>query len=208
MMENRLQMSNLPFAQRICGAVGMGASLSRLSQSLYDEAKWMKEEQDATALDAYFEILAACIRGEDIPVQPGSELGWRIRGFIDAHISDPMLGPFEVASAIGISVRHVHRIFSVTGSTLGDYIRSRRLEQCRQDLANPHFDEKTITEIAFSRGFCDAAHFSHAFRKQFGISPRCFRGQTLTHGRRIFNNQDPGDCLRSQSTEFRHSRPN
>ena len=40
--------------------------------------------------------------------------------------------------------------------------------------------EKTITEIAFFRGFSDAAHFSHAFKKEFGVSPRAFRAQTMT----------------------------
>ena len=65
MMESRLQMRGFPIAQRICGAAGMGASLSRLAESVYDEAKWMKQEQGATALNTYFEILAACIRGRD-----------------------------------------------------------------------------------------------------------------------------------------------
>jgi AraC family transcriptional regulator, positive regulator of tynA and feaB len=209
MMESRLQMRGFPIAQRICGAAGMGASLSRLAESVYDEAKWMKQEQGATALNTYFEILAACIRGDDNPIQPGSELGGRILRFIDAHISEPTLGPVEVASAIGISVRHLHRVFSATGSTLGDYIRWRRLQQCRQDFANPQFDEKTITEIAFCRGFSDAAHFSHSFRKQFGISPRVFRGQTATKGRRrIISDEAVNDYEHAQSIEFRHSKPN
>jgi AraC-like DNA-binding protein len=83
----------------------------------------------------------------------------------------------EVAAALGISVRHVHRLFSVTGSTLGDYIRARRLEACRSDLANPRLRDKTITEIAFCWGFSDSAHFSHSFSRQFGLSPRAFRMQ-------------------------------
>jgi AraC-like DNA-binding protein len=151
-----------------------------VSLALFDEAKCMKEGQGATALDAYFEILGACISGDDRPIQGGSELSERILRFIDARISEPTLGPAEVALAMGISVRHLHRLFSVTGNTLGDYIRSRRLEQCRQDLANAGLQEKTITEIAFFRGFSDAAHFSHAFKKQFGVSPRAFRAQTMT----------------------------
>ena len=58
---------------------------------------------------------------------------------------------------------------------MGDYVRVRRLEECRKDMLDFRHRAKTITEIAFGWGFSDAAHFSHAFRKQFGISPRAFR---------------------------------
>lgn len=208
MMENRLRTRDIPIAQRICGATGTGASLSRLSQSLYNEAKWMMEEQGATALDTYFEILAACIHSDDIPVPSGSKLGGRILQFIDAHLSEPTLGPVEVASAMGISVRHLHRVFSVTGSTLGDYIRSLRLERCRKDLANPNFYEKTITEIAFSRGFSDAAHFSHSFRTRFGVSPRTFRGHTTTKRSRRVGDAPLRNALHPQSIELLDYIPN
>lgn len=208
MMENRLRMREIPLARRIFGGAGMGATLFRLSRALYDEAKWMKEEQAATALDVYFEVLATCIGGDDVPVQHCPELGGRILGFIDAHISEPTLGPVEVASAMGISVRHLHRLFSATGNTLGDYIRTRRLERCRRDLANPRFREKTITEIAFFWGFSDAAHFSHSFRRQFAVSPRVFRAQSTTKGLSVFNDEPVCDFLRPEVSEFGYSRPN
>ena len=206
MMENRLRMRDIPVAQRISGGAGMGATLFRLSLSLYNEAKWMKEAQGAAALDAYFEILAACIGG-DAP-QPAHELNGRILRFIDAHISEPGLGPAEVASAMGISVRHLHRLFSVTGKTLGDYMWARRLEQCRHDLANPCLRNKTITEIAFGWGFSDAAHFSHSFRKQYGVSPRSFRAQSSTKGRIAASDGRVPNFLRPEAPEFRYCAPN
>jgi AraC-like DNA-binding protein len=189
MMEKRLQMRKIPIARRIWGGSGMGCSLFRLSQCLYDEAKRMQDDQVAIALDAYFEILAACIRGDESRVQPGSRLSGRILQFIDTHASEPTLGPVEIASTMGISVRHLHRLFAVTGKTLGEHIRSRRLEQCRKDLADPRFREKTITEIAFCCGFSDAAHFSHSFRRHFGVSPRAFRSQSKTKEGSAFSNE-------------------
>jgi AraC-like DNA-binding protein len=206
MMENRLQMRGITIARRISGGAGMGATLFRQSHSLYDEAKWLKSEQSATALDTYFEILEACLGGGDTSVQQGAELSGRILRFIDAHISEPTLGPANVALAMGISVRHLHRLFSVTGSTLGDCIRARRLEQCRNDLTHPRFREKTITEIAFSWGFSDAAHFSHSFKKQFGLSPRAFRAVS-TKGRGGVDERER-DFLNPEVSEFRYSRPN
>jgi len=206
-MEDRLRLRNIPVAQKISGGLPSGAALFRLSLSLYDEAKWMREGQSATAVEAFFNILSACVSVDDTHVQHRPELMGRILRYIDAHISEPTLGPGEVASAVEVSVRHVHRLFSATGSTLGDHIRGRRLERCRNDLANPTFREKTVTEIAFSWGFSDAAHFSHSFKRQFGISPRAFReqsaiGQSGAHDDRVNVFLQPG------MSEFPYSNSN
>jgi AraC-like DNA-binding protein len=175
-MEERLRRSEIPFAQRISRETVAGRALSRLLQSLYEEAEWMQEDEIAAALDTYFETLAcASVKRGSLPDTP--QLSCRIVQFINAHISEPTLRPCEVASAMGISVRHLHRVFSASGMTMADYIRLRRLEQCRDDLVNPHLQDRTITEIAFCRGFSDAAHFSHLFRKKFGVSARRFRAQ-------------------------------
>ena len=36
-----------------------------------------------------------------------------------------------------------------------------------------------MSDIAFSWGFNDAAHFSRSFKEQYGMSPREFRQQAL-----------------------------
>ena len=139
----------------------------------------MTEEEGEAALDAYFEVLAACFGDQPRSAPRTVNLRRQIHRYIETHISEPSLGPAEIASFAGISVRHLHRLFLVTGSTLGEHVRSRRLKGCRTDLANPHLCERTITEIAFFWGFSDSAHFSHSFRKEFGISPRVFRTRAL-----------------------------
>jgi len=207
-LEKHLRTRQIPVAQKICGKGGMGASLHHLSVALFDEAEWLKEEQVATSLDAYFEALATFFGGDDPPIQRGSELSGRILRFIDSHISEPALGPVQVASAMGVSVRHVHRLFSVTGNTMGDYIRVRRLERCLNDLVNPRFRERTITDIAFFWGFSDAAHFSHSFKKQFGVSPRAFRAQTMTRGQSGTLDGRARIFMHSEVPEFPYSRAN
>ena len=214
MMENRLRQREFPIARRICGSSGLGATLPKLAQSLYDEAEHMTEQEGAAALDAYFEILNACIGGSEKSAvqldrgQPGSELRGRIRRFIDIHLSEPTLRPEEIALAFQISVRHLHRLFSVTGNTLAAYIRARRLEECRNDLANPRLQDRTITDLAFFWGFSDSAHFSRSFTKEFGVSPREFRaraarseGQSNQYGR-------VRDLLRADTPEGRYPNPN
>lgn len=213
MMEQRIRSREIPIAQRINGR-GLGATLCRLSQSLYDEAEHLSEQEGTAALDAYFGILAACI-GRDVhttllhPMRsphPGPEQRERIQQFIDMHLSEASIGPTEIASALGISVRHLHRLFSATGNSVGDYIRGRRLEECRDDLANPRLRGKTITEIAFFWGFSDSAHFSRSFAKQYGASPRDFRAQAA--GKEEYRAERVRHLPVADSGHLRYSRLN
>ena len=211
MMENRLRQRDIPTAQRISGTSGLGATLSRLSQCLYDHAERLTEREGTAALDAYFGILAACING--VALVPSStqhrsaqELRERIRRFIDTHLSEPALGPAEIASAFDISVRHLHRLFSASGQTLAAHIRARRLEECRNDLANPRLRDRTITDLAFFWGFSDSAHFCHSFTEEFGVSPRSFRAQAVERYGNEYGRVR--DLLRAETQELRCSKPN
>ena len=47
-----------------------------------------------------------------------------------------------------------------------------------RDLKNPQHTGRTITEIAFSWGFNNAAHFSRVFREHAGLPPSDFRHAT------------------------------
>ena len=62
-----------------------------------------------------------------------------------------------------------------SGQTFSGYVRSRRLERCRNDLASPLYAHLSITEICYRWGFNASAHFSRAFREQFKQSPRDYR---------------------------------
>lgn len=204
-MEDHLRRTELPVAQRINGDTRDGAALCRLAQSLYHEAGRMTEEEGAAALEAYFEVLAACHGSQPHPGSRAVELRRQIQRYIETHLSESSLGPAEIAFSLGISVRHLHRLFLVTGNTVGEHIRSRRLIGCRADLANPRLRERTITEIAFFWGFSDSAHFSHAFRKQFGISPRAFRVRALA--REWVEEDCVGDLLHAEVGDL-YSDPN
>src|SRR5262249_34171091 len=144
------------------------------------EADTMRAEEGVIALGAYFDILAGCLaRPETFSTSLSrcAQLQPRIEHYIETHLPENTLGPTAIAAATGISVRHLHRIFAAKGCTVAEWIRERRLERCRSDLADPRLLEGSITEIAFSWGFSDSAHFSHSFRNEFGISPRQFRSK-------------------------------
>ena len=52
--------------------------------------------------------------------------------------------------------------------TPSQYIWERRLEACSRDLLEPRLAGRPVADIAYGRGFNDAAHFSRAFRERFG----------------------------------------
>ena len=80
-----------------------------------------------------------------------------------------------IAAELGLSAGHVHRLFKGEAAPLAHYIWSRRLEACSRDLLDPRLAGRSVGEIAYSRGFNDAAHFSRSFRERFGCSPREWR---------------------------------
>ena len=178
LMQRLARLSELPVARRIPGESGLGAILFHLSTSLYRHAGELTREEGVAAIEAYLHILAECV-GTTSRLSAGSSRGNEfitlILKYIDEHLADTTLNPTEIAAALGLSVRHVHRLFSRRGSTVATWIQTQRLRHCRSDLADPRLRTKSITEIAFFWGFNDSAHFSRAFKRQFGLSPRAFR---------------------------------
>ena len=178
MVQERVRTSSLPVLPRISGKSGLGATLFSLATSLYEQAEDMNIEDGLVAIEAYLDILAGCIsRPESATTKLGrcAQLRPRVEYYIETHLAEPGLCPAGIAAAAGISVRHLHRLFAAKGCTVAEWVRERRLERCRTDLSDPHLREQNITDIAFGWGFSDSAHFSHCFKKEFGVSPREFR---------------------------------
>ena len=94
---------------------------------------------------------------------------------IDRSLGDPNLSPESLAWQLNISERQLYRIFSADGDSVFRYIMRRRLERSAMDLLAPGIGGSTITDVAFRWGFVDSAHFSRAFRRQYGMSPSEYR---------------------------------
>ncbi|MFE6288088.1 helix-turn-helix domain-containing protein [Streptomyces sp. NPDC057877] len=104
-------------------------------------------------------------------------LGLRITQYILAHLTDPDLSATQIAAAHGISVRHLYVVLSRAGISLGEWIRTRRLAECKRELAGPNGRLWTIAAVGRRWGFTDATHFSKVFKQTYGISPRAWRDQ-------------------------------
>ncbi|MET9553666.1 helix-turn-helix domain-containing protein [Streptomyces sp. NPDC006645] len=137
----------------------------------------------ATAVvEPSIELLRAVLmsrHGDSGPARGSSEaaLSLRITQYIRAHLADPDLSAARIAAAHDISVRHLYAVLSRSGISLGDWIRTNRLAECKRELAGPKGRLRTIAATGRSWGFADATHFSKVFRQAYGISPRAWRDQ-------------------------------
>ncbi|WP_405725717.1 helix-turn-helix domain-containing protein [Streptomyces sp. NBC_00028] len=101
----------------------------------------------------------------------------RVRTSIEARLGEPELSPKVLAEAHGISLRYLHKLFQERSTTVGAWIRRRRLEACRAELARPSAADRSIAAVAARWGFVSPAHFSHTFRKAYGMSPAQYRAR-------------------------------
>ncbi len=103
----------------------------------------------------------------------------RIHAFIEQHLGDTDLAPALVAAAHHVSLRYLHRLFETEDTTVAAWIRQRRLERCRRDLADPALGTVPVSAVAARWGLPDSAHFSRLFRRTYGMPPAEYRRNCL-----------------------------
>jgi transcriptional regulator GlxA family with amidase domain len=85
----------------------------------------------------------------------------------DAHTLD------SLARAAGLSPFHFVRTFQqLTGVSPHQYVMRARLREAAARLVD---ESAKVLDIALDCGFGDASNFNHAFKREFGVSPRAFR---------------------------------
>jgi AraC family transcriptional regulator len=79
----------------------------------------------------------------------------------------------ELAAAAGLHPAHLARVFRQhLGCSPGEYQRRLRIDLARRQLEHT---DLPLSVIALDAGFADQSHFTHAFRRATGLSPRAFR---------------------------------
>lgn len=161
---------------------GLGKLIWSLISTTFDQLPDIhsRSSQDVADIVAQMTRLALLdISDERASTNSRDTLRERVKVYISSHLGDPDLSIAQVASAAHCSKRYLHKVFEPENVSISDYILKERLERCRGDLLNPGLADRSITEIAYSRGFNNSNHFSRCFKRAFGISPRELRVESV-----------------------------
>jgi AraC-like DNA-binding protein len=71
----------------------------------------------------------------------------QVQHYISEHLAEPKLTMTGIAATHHVSVRHLQKLFEEIGTTVSEYIRTRRLDQCRNGLAIPTLSTQPVGAI-------------------------------------------------------------
>ncbi|MDY7104151.1 MAG: helix-turn-helix domain-containing protein [Actinomycetota bacterium] len=164
--------------RRIPAGGGAAAVLRDHLRALDREAPSMDDGTFGVMARGTFTLLAATLESTLAALGSGDDEATfaRVEAYLRANLEDPQLRPAEVAHHHGLSERTLQRHFAARGTSPTEWIRDRRLEASRRDVAAAHPAE-TLTDIAFRWGFRDSAHFARLYKRRYGVSPSADRGR-------------------------------
>lgn len=164
--------------RRFSGRRGLGKLIWSLALATFDQIPEIEERSSRDVAD----ILSQMLRLALVDFSDGRALAdtkdalrERVKLYISRHLGDPDLSIAKLADVARCSKRYLHMVFQPENISISDYILKLRLERCREDLRNPDYAQRSITDIAYSWGFNNSNHFSRCFKEEFGICPRHLR---------------------------------
>lgn len=94
--------------------------------------------------------------------------------YIEAHLLEPLTVE-EVAREVYLSPFYFQKGFKlITGYTIGEYVRNRRLYLAALELAG---DGVKVIDVAYKYGYDTPESFTKAFTRFYGMSPMQLKGQ-------------------------------
>jgi AraC-like DNA-binding protein len=81
----------------------------------------------------------------------------------------------SVAAHLGMSQRHLQRLFESDGTTFAAFLLSQRLARAYRMLCEPQSAQRHVSAIAYDAGFGDLSYFNRSFRRLYGASPKEIR---------------------------------
>jgi len=108
----------------------------------------------------------------DVSNSPENELLRKISQYVEDNLGSEKLNTNLVAEELNISRVQLWRILKKeTGSTLGDFIKEKKLQKASAMLLSGKY---RISEVGYEVGFKDTSYFSKWFTKERGMNPTQF----------------------------------
>lgn len=104
------------------------------------------------------------------PVTTVSEL-------ISSYLADPRLSQTFIARICGLHPRNLQRLLETHETSFRVLLKHQRIAAATELLQDP---DVRISEIANALGYSEQGHFTRAFRRETGLSPRQFRNEVGT----------------------------
>jgi AraC-like DNA-binding protein len=156
----------------------VGGSAMVLAMHLRSLATCLPEMTDAQApfaVTATLHMVAAALACTPEPARAArapidSPLLRQACRYIELHLNEPTLAAADVCTAMKVSRATLYRMFEPYGG-VSAHIRERRLARIHEVLCKG-LDRRSLARVAEDYGFENSAHFSRAFRQQYGFCPR------------------------------------
>jgi AraC-like DNA-binding protein len=167
-------------AMRLGADEGIGVVVSPFMKNIADNMNELNGWAGTRVMHSLIDLVGAAL-AEKLFIEDAERGGARAQGFLRIcdyimdNLSDPSLSPDSIAAGTFISTRQLHKLFHAEQVTVSQWVRDRRLEACRRQLADPGDSRLSVSDIAASWGIFDAAHFSRIFKQAYGQSPREYR---------------------------------
>lgn len=174
LLEDRAPSTLDCFAERHCifddlaykYAKALSSELATLGEPLYAET---------LSLAFTLHLLTAHGRGMGKPLTPKGKLSSTQLKTVTEMVRDQLateLTLTQLATAAHVSPFHFARLFkNTTGLAPHQFVLRLRLERAKRLIGQGQIP---LTDIALVVGFFDQAHFTNAFRRTFGFTPKAF----------------------------------
>jgi AraC family transcriptional activator of tynA and feaB len=181
-LRERLPASFDVTAARVSDDPFVGHLITETARTLSDGALRMTEDEGVGLFRALTELVAISLsrqsRARTAEAESLADATMvALKRAIYQRLREPGLAVADIAEAVGISERYVHKLFARSGSGFTDYVIERRLDGIARDLGDPAMANRAIGAIAFDWGFSDLSHFTRRFTQRFGCRPRDWRAR-------------------------------
>jgi len=150
------------------GTEWQDGTLSAVQDSPDHRERWPDRGLPAGVQD-HMQHRRAPTRGSD-----ASDFDRRVRQVVATLLAGGPLHVHLVAESVRTSPRTLQRRLRGAGLTYARVVQQVRLETARRMLGDP---ERKIRDVARTLGYSDPAHFTRAFHRWTGLTPRAYRRQ-------------------------------